>query len=107
MNLDHVRSCDCSVCRRRGGLMHRVPFAALRLFTPMEDLTIYEWRSKTARDYFCPRCGVLSFRKPSKLSAREVALGMQTFEGWAVNVRCLEGVVLAEIPIRHISGSEL
>jgi hypothetical protein len=107
MDLDHVRSCDCSVCRRRGGLMHRVPWAALRLLTPWEDLTVYEWGSKTARDYFCPACGVLPFRKPSAPGARELAQGMQVFEGWAVNVRCLEGVVLGDIPIRHIHGSEL
>lgn len=23
--LDHVRICDCSICRRRGALNHRVP----------------------------------------------------------------------------------
>jgi hypothetical protein len=49
--LDHVRACDCSICRRRGALNHRVPKENLRLLTPWEDLTLYQWGSRTALDY--------------------------------------------------------
>ena len=35
IDLDHVRVCDCSICRRRGALIHRVPEEALRLFTAL------------------------------------------------------------------------
>jgi hypothetical protein len=38
LNLDHVRSCDCSICRRRGALVHRLEEEDFRLLTPLEDL---------------------------------------------------------------------
>jgi hypothetical protein len=41
-DLDHVRVCDCSICRRRGALIHRVEEQAFRLLTPIEDLSLYQ-----------------------------------------------------------------
>ena len=95
LNLDHVRSCDCSICRRRGALVHRLEEEDFRLLTPLEDLTLYQW-IKTAKDYFCPTCGILPFRRP-RLAPHL----------WSVNVRCLEGVDLAAIPVEHLQGSRL
>jgi hypothetical protein len=103
--LDHVRECDCSVCRRRGALNHRVAKEHLRLETPWEDLTLYRWGSLTARDYFCPTCGILPFRRPSDPTPAELAAGMEPFDGWAVNVRCLEGVDAESIPRVRIQGA--
>jgi len=103
--LDHVRECDCSVCRRRGALNHRVARERLRLETPWEELAVYRWGSLTARDYFCPTCGILPFRRPSDPTPVELAAGMEPFDGWAVNVRCLEGVDLDSIPRVRIHGA--
>ena len=44
--IDHVRVCDCSICRRRGALNFRVPKAALRLLTPWEELSLFEWGTR-------------------------------------------------------------
>ncbi|SAI70388.1 Uncharacterized conserved protein [Bordetella ansorpii] len=104
---DHVRCCNCSVCRRRGALIHRVPASALRLLTPLADLKVYEWGSRTGRDYFCGVCGILPFRKPSAPTPAERAAGMTPFEGWAINVRCLEGIDLAAIPVKRVDGAAL
>ena len=95
-DIDHVRVCDCSVCRRRGALNHRVDEQDLRLLTPLRELSVYEWNTKTAKDYFCPACGILPFRRPR--TAPHV---------WAVNVRCLEGVDLSAIPVKYVHGSKL
>ena len=105
--LDHVRSCDCSICRRRGALIHRVEPERLRLLTPLVDLTLYQWHTRTAEDYFCPSCGILPFRRPRARTAAETAEGMPAFSGWGVNVRCLEGVDLDAIPVKRIHGSRL
>ena len=106
--LDHVRSCDCSICRKRGALIHRVPNDALRLLTPtFAELTLYQWHTRTAEDYFCPRCGILPFRRPRHRSAQETADGRPDFSGWGVNVRCLDGVDLEVIPVKRIFGSRL
>ncbi len=107
MELDHVRACDCSVCMRRGALNHRVSKNDLTLLTPWDELTLYQWGSKTAKDYFCPTCGILPFRRPSDPTPQELREGIEPFDGWAVNVRCLEGVDLHSIPIQQIFGSKI
>ena|SRR6185437_16900155 len=94
--LDDVRACDCSICRRRGALIHRVAPERFRLLTPLDDLATYSWNTHTARDYFCPVCGVLPFRRPR--TAPDL---------WAINVRCLDGVDLDSIPVRRVFGSRL
>lgn len=96
IELDHVRVCDCSICRRRGALIHRVEEAALELLTPLEELSAYKFHTRKATDYFCPRCGILPFRRPR--TAPHL---------WAINVRCLENVDIDSIPIQQVHGSRL
>ncbi len=96
MDLDHVRVCDCSVCRKRGALNHRVENNDLRPLTPIEEMSLYQWHTKTARDYFCKNCGILPFRRPR--TAPDL---------WTVNVRCLDRVDLESIPVVSVRGSEL
>ena len=96
LELDHVRVCDCTTCTRRGALNHRVDESSFRLLTPLEDLSLYQWHTKTAKDYFCPVCGVLPFRRPRTAPSC-----------WTINIRCLEDVDVAAIPIRHVHGSRL
>jgi hypothetical protein len=106
-DIDHLRVCDCSICRMRGALIHRIPKDGLRLLTPWRELSTYKWGSNTATDYFCPVCGILPFRIPSAPTPDEIAQGVEPFDGWAVNVRCLEGIDFSTIPIRHIFGSKI
>jgi hypothetical protein len=94
--LDHVRVCDCSICRRRGALIHRVEERNLELLTPLGALSTYKFHTRQATDYFCPKCGVLPFRRPR--TAPQL---------WGINVRCLEGVDLDSIPVRRVHGSRL
>lgn len=94
--IDHVRACDCSICRRRGALIHRVEEDALELLTPIDELTTYRFHTGQATDYFCPDCGILPFRRPR--TAPKL---------WAINVRCLAGVDLDSIPVQKVHGSRL
>lgn len=105
--IDHVRVCDCSICHRRGALNFRVSREALRLLTPWETLSLYQWGTMTAWDYFCPVCGILPFRRPSDPTPRELEEGVEPFDGWAVNVRCLQGVDADALPIKRIHGSRI
>jgi hypothetical protein len=95
-DLDHVRVCDCTLCRRRGALIHRVDPSRFRLLTPIEELTLYQWHTRTAKDYFCPRCGMLPFRRPRTDPSCV-----------SVNVRCLEEVDLDAIRIERVHGARL
>ncbi|NIY79740.1 GFA family protein [Celeribacter sp. HF31] len=105
--IDHMRVCDCSICRKRGALNFRVPKEALQMLTPLEDMTVYRWGTMTGADYFCPHCGISPFRRPSAPTEKELAAGATRFEGWAINLRCLEGVDLEALPVVTIKGSAL
>lgn len=59
--LDHVRVCDGSICRRRGALLHRVEPENFRLKTPLEAMSLYAFHTHTARDDFCPNAGSCRF----------------------------------------------
>ena len=107
LELDHVRVCDCSICRKRGALIHRVAEERVRILTPLSELTLYQWHTRTAEDYFCPVCGILPFRRPRSNTTVEALAGRPVFTGWSVNVRCLDGVDLASIPVKHVQGSKL
>ena len=95
-DLKQVRVCDCSICARRGALNVRVEDKDIKLISKLEDLTLYQFHTKTAKDYFCPVCGILPFRRPR--SAPEL---------WTVNVRCLEGVDLEQLETIKVYGSKL
>ena len=91
--LEDVSECNCSICTRKGYLHWIVPRDSFRLLTPMENLATYRFNTGVAQHHFCPACGVAAFyiprSDPDKID---------------VNVRCIEGVELAEIPIRKFDG---
>jgi hypothetical protein len=95
-DLASVRVCDCSICRLRGALNVRVEEANFRLISGEEDLSIYQFHTRQAKDYFCKVCGVAPFRRPR--TAPEL---------WTVNARCLEGVDLTALKIEYVFGSRL
>jgi len=105
--IDHVRVCDCSICRKHGALNFRVAEADFQLKTPLEELSLYQLGSFTAKDYFCPVCGILPFRLPSHPTPAELSRGVARFDGWAVNVRCLDEIDLGTLPQKLIRGSQL
>ncbi|MEA5352210.1 hypothetical protein [Vibrio parahaemolyticus] len=77
------------------------------MLTPLTGASLYKWGSGTAEDYFCPKCGILAFRKTSKLTEAEKAAGKVEFTGWAVNARCLNDLNLSEISVVKIDGASL
>ncbi len=105
--LDHQRICNCSVCQKRGAVIARIPDDALGINRPLSELSIYEWGSHTAKDYFCPHCGILPFRRPSAPTKAERAEGVPEFDGWAVNLRCVSGFDSMDLPTKHIHGKAI
>jgi len=75
--------------------------------TPKENLSVYKWGTRTGEDYFCLKCGILPFRKPSNLTKEEIANGKEPFDGWAVNVRCLENLNSGALPKIPINGKAI
>jgi len=91
-------SCNCSICARKGSLMWFVPRESLRLLTPEEDAGTYTFNKHVIRHRFCPTCGMHPYGEGADRSGKRMA---------AVNIRCLEGIDLAAIPVRPFDGRSL
>lgn len=92
--LDHVMDCNCSVCRRGGALWHGTADQYLRILSGEEDLVLYQFHTRTAKHYFCRHCGIRPFSRPRLDPSK-----------WVVNVRCIDDVDLAALPVRKFDGA--
>jgi hypothetical protein len=93
-----VTSCNCSMCQRKGTLMWFVPRRTLRLLTPPENMSTYLFNKHVIRHRFCPSCGIHPFGEGVAPSGDEIA---------AINVRCLDGVELEALKVKHFNGRAL
>ncbi len=98
-DITEVTDCNCSLCRRRGGLLWFGPREALVLKTPESDVSTYTFNKHHIRHHFCATCGVSPFGEGEnpKTGAKTVA----------VNVRCLPGVDLKALKIVEYNGAAL
>jgi len=97
-DLAGVMACNCSLCQKRGYLLTFVPRAQFTLLSGEDDLTDYQFNKKIIHHVFCRHCGVGSFVHGTAPSGADMA---------AVNVRCLDGVDLAEIAPVPFDGKSL
>jgi hypothetical protein len=79
--LASARRCDCSFCRRRGAVAVSVPLAGLRIAKGAEDLTLYQFGTRTAKHWFCKTCGIYTHHQ-RRSNPNE----------YGVNAACLDGV---------------
>lgn len=94
--ITEVFDCNCSLCRRRGGLLAAFPRAALRLATPEADLSTYRFNREAVAHRFCDRCGIAPFSEGKGKDGTAMAM---------VNVRCLPGVDLATLKVTQVDGA--
>lgn len=96
--LKEVADCNCSICSRKGGLMWFVGRDQLRLLTPESNLKSYTFGKRHIQHRFCPECGIHPYGEATAPDGRAMA---------AINVRCLEDVDLAALPVKHFDGRAL
>lgn len=63
------------------------------LLQGQENLSKYQFNTNTAEHYFCSTCGIYPFHR--KRSAPD---------SYGINVFCLEGVDIKDIPVRATDG---
>ena len=97
-DIDSGLACNCSICSRKGSLLWFVPRERLKLLTPESDLSSYSFNSHRIRHRFCARCGIHPFGEALSPKGEPVA---------AVNLRCVEGLDLASVPVQHFDGKAL
>ena len=90
-----VLDCNCSICAKKGFLHLIVDPSQVRMLSPADAVSLYQFNTKTAKHYFCPVCGISAYyiprSHPDKID---------------VNVRCLEGVALESLTIVPFNGRE-
>jgi hypothetical protein len=96
--IDKVMDCNCSMCSRKGALLWFVPREKLRLLTAEDNSRAYLFGKGTIQHRFCPECGIHPYGEGSMPDGTRMA---------AINVRCLEGVDYAAIPVEHFDGRSL
>ena len=96
--LTGVMACNCSICQRKGTLMWFVPRAQLRLLTPADAMATYTFNKHLIQHRFCPTCGMHPYGEGTDPQGKATA---------AVNVRCLEGVDLATLPVQYFDGRSI
>lgn len=96
--LQQLTECNCSICARKGALHWFVGRDQLHLLTPEENLATYTFNKHVIRHHFCPKCGIHPYGEGVTPSGERMA---------AINVRCLEDVDIAALPVRHYDGRAL
>ena len=95
-DLAQAATCNCSICAMKNAVMHRVSAENFRLLAGEDALTLYQFNTMTAKHYFCSTCGIYPFHRP------RVAPDQYT-----INVNCLEGVDIEDIPVQRFDGKSL
>ncbi len=93
-----VVACNCSMCQRKGSLLWFVPRDRLTLLTPEDAASTYTFNKRAIKHRFCPTCGIHPYGEGADPKGRAMA---------AVNVRCLDGVDLAAMPVQNYDGRSL
>lgn len=90
-------TCNCSMCGRTGTMLAFVPPATFQLEQGEANLTDYQFGKQAIHHLFCKTCGVKPFARGDGPQGSMVA----------VNVRCLDGVDLAQVPTHAYDGKSL
>lgn len=96
--LENAMACNCSICSRKGSLLWFVPRDRMRLTTPEDKLATYTFNKHKIKHRFCTTCGIHPFAEGTDPKGNRTA---------AINIRCLEGVEIDKIPVKHFDGRAL
>jgi hypothetical protein len=88
-------SCNCSMCARKGSLLWFVPRQQFRLLTPDENAGTYLFNKHVINHRFCGTCGIHPYATGVDPAGKAMA---------AINIRCLENLDLAKVPVSQFDG---
>jgi hypothetical protein len=94
-DLAYVMDCNCSICSKKGTVLTFVPSDQFKLLSGENALTDYLFNKHVIHHAFCSTCGIASFASGKKPDGTAMS---------AVNVRCLEGVDVSSLDVKHFDG---
>jgi hypothetical protein len=89
--LHSARRCDCSYCRMRGAVVVSAKLEDFQITAGAQMLTLYQFHTRTAKHYFCSRCGIYTHHQRRSNP-----------DQYGINAACLEGISpfdFAEVPV--------
>jgi hypothetical protein len=93
--LTGAMACNCSICSRKGSLLWFVPRDKLHLLSSQEGVGTYTFNKHVIKHHFCQTCGIHPYAESVDKKGNPMA---------AINIRCLEGVDLASVPVKNFDG---
>ncbi|MES2037928.1 MAG: GFA family protein [Pseudomonadota bacterium] len=96
--IESALACNCSICQRKGSLLWFVPRTQFHLTTPEDAASTYVFNKHVILHKFCPTCGMHPYAEGVDPKGNKVA---------AINIRCLEDIDLAAIPVHQYDGRAL
>ena len=90
--------CNCSICARKGALMSPDPIPEAQLRIEAEDgaLALYQFGARTAKHYFCNRCGIYTFHETARKAGH-----------YRVNLGCIDGLDTFSLDADVLDGKHL
>jgi hypothetical protein len=88
-------ACNCSICQRKGSLLWFVPRDKLRLLSAPDAASTYTFNKHVIKHHFCPTCGMHPYGEGTDPKGNAMA---------AINIRCLEDIDLASVPVTMYDG---
>jgi len=93
--LKSAMACNCSICQRKGSLLWFVPREQFTLLSDESATHVYQFNKHVIKHRFCPQCGIHPYADGVDAKGNKMA---------AINVRCLEGIDLEQVPVTHFDG---
>lgn len=93
--IDQVIDCNCSMCRKRGGLLWFVPREAMHLTGDAQASATYTFNTHRIQHHFCNHCGIAPYSEGQNPDGSAMA---------CINVRCLDGVDLNALTVVNADG---
>lgn len=88
--------CNCSICRRKGSLHHFTTPDKFTLEGSREDLSTYTFNQHKICHQFCKTCGCAPFAEGEGPGGKPMM---------EINLRCVEGLDLAQLKIKQFDGA--
>lgn len=94
---DAVTSCNCSICRRIGGLWAYFDISEVKIDGHPEHTDGYIWGDKTLRTVRCKTCGCVTHWEP---------LGTEHGTRMGINMANFNREEVGEVKIRYFDGAD-
>lgn len=95
IDLTQIISCNCSICHKRGSVLGFVQESQFTLLKGQDEQTDYQFHKMNIHHLFCKKCGISAFA---------TGTGPDGMKMIAVNVRCLDGIDVAELNPVAVDG---